>query len=121
MTRYELFRTLDSLLEIVQINEHTFNKFVISGDLAKDFYDYDQGFYDISMFYFYTNDKHWCRVWVGTFDDGDLGSWNEFETKEKAIGLLHKVVEKIRPIRVCPSYEKFNEYLRDIGVYLVYE
>ena len=62
-----------------------------------------------------------CRVWFGTVDDGDFGSWNDFETKEEALNLLGKVVKKFEDITRLPSSEELNVMFRELGVYFCFE
>lgn len=120
-TRYDVFNKLEELLQVVQTGEHCYNKMVISGDLRNVHYDYDRGFYDVSMYYLNSMGTHCCRVWFGTIDDGDFGSWNDFDNKEDAIKLLNKIVEKFKSIKVCPSLEELNKEFRDLGVYFINE
>ena len=61
------------------------------------------------------------RVWFGTVDDGDFGSWNDFETKEEALNLLEKVVKKFEDITRLPSSEELNVMFRELGVYFCFE
>lgn len=114
MTRYDLFRQLEELLELQQTGEHCYNKMIITGDL--EFGDYGTGFLDVSMWYMYMQDQHIVRVWFGTIDDGDFGSWNVLKTKEKALEMLDKVVEKFKEITVCPCQKELNDLFSDIGV-----
>jgi len=107
--------------KIVQTGEYKWNKLIQSGDLAKEHHDYGVGFYDLSIYHFYFDKQHFCRVWFGTIDDGDFGSWNDFETKEEALILLEKIVKKFDQIDRLPSSEELNKEFRDIGVYFTHE
>lgn len=121
-TRYDLLNEMREKQEITETGENRYNKLVQSGDLAKEHYDYGVGFYDISMYYIYfRGGEHCCRVWFGTIDDGDFGSWNYFETKEEALALLEKVVKKFEDITRLPSSEELNVMFREIGVYFCFE
>lgn len=122
-TRYDLLKEIKKKQEIVQTSEYCFNKLIQSGDLAKEHYDYNVGFYDISIFYFQLADKniHYCRVWFGTIDDGDFGSLNSFDTKEEALELLDKIKEEFKDIDKCPSSTELNILFRNIGVYFCLE
>ena len=124
-TRYDLLNKMRAKQKIVQTGENEWNKLIQSGDLAKEHYDYGAGFYDISISYvthpLYGSPSHYCRVWFGTIDDGDFGSWNDFETKEEALNLLEKVVKKFEDITRLPSSEELNVMFRELGVYFCFE
>lgn len=117
MTRYEVFQKLEQLLKLEKTGEFSYNKIVISGELSKSHYDYDSGFYDVSISYLLYQNKHLVRVWFGTIDDGDFGSWNEFTNKDDALSLLEKIVQKFEKITVCPSINDLNKDFLKIGVY----
>lgn len=121
-TRYDLLNEMREKQKITKTGENRYNKLIQSGDLAKEHYDYGVGFYDVSIYYaHYKGDGHCCRVWFGTIDDGDFGSWNSFETKEEALALLEKVVKKFEDITRLPSSEELNVMFREIGVYFCFE
>ena len=108
--------------KITKTGENEYNKLIQSGDLAKEHYDYGVGFYDVSMSYIkLVNSPHSCRVYFKTIDDGDFGSWNDFETKEEALNLLEKVVKKFEDITRLPSSEELNVMFRELGVYFCFE
>lgn len=123
--RYDLLRQMSKNQEIVRFEEEdriSYHKLIQSGDLAKEHYDYGVGFYDVSMSYIkLANSPHSCRVYFHTIDDGDFGSWNDFETKEEALALLEKVVEKFKDITRLPSSEELNVMFRKLGVYFCFE
>ena len=121
-TRYDLLREMREKQKIIQTGENEYNKLIQSGDLAKEHYDYGVGFYDVSISYIkLVNSPHSCRVYFNTIDDGDFGSWNDFETKEEALNLLEKVVKKFEDITRLPSSEELNVMFREIGVYFCFE
>jgi len=121
MTRYNLLKELKAKQEIVEIGENHFAKIIQSGELANYHFDYNVGFYDVSFYYFKNNNEYVCRVWFGTIDDGDYGSWNSFNTKEDSLELLDKVKSKFEDISVLPSHEELNELFSDIRVYFCKE
>ena len=124
-TRYDLLHQMSKNQEIVRFEEGdqiSYHKLIQSGELAKEHYDYGVGFYDVSMSYIkLVNSPHCCRVYFKTIDDGDFGSWNDFETKEEALALLEKVVKKFEDITRLPSSEELNVMFREIGVYFCFE
>lgn len=121
-TRYDLLREMREKQKITKTGENEYNKLIQSGDLAKEHYDYGVGFYDVSMSYIkLVNSPHSCRVHFNTIDDGDFGSWNDFETKEEALNLLEKVVKKFEDITRLPSSEELNVMFRELGVYFCFE
>jgi len=122
MTRYDLFDKLEELCSLKETGEHVYNKMVQSGDLIETHWDYGRGYYDVCVYYFKDyKEKHQCRIWFGTIDDGDFGSWNECESKEKAIELVEKAANIIKDITVCPPFKELNELFRPIGIYLCNE
>ena len=121
-TRYDLLKEMREKQKITETGENRYNKIIQSGELAKEHYDYGVGFYDVSIYYrCFKGGKHCCRVWFGTVDDGDFGSWNDFETKEEALNLLEKVVKKFEDITRLPSSEELNVMFRELGVYFCFE
>lgn len=122
MTRYDLFDKLKEMCSLKKTGEHQYNKMVQSGNLVETHWDYERGFYDVSISYYYDyKNRHCCRIWFGTIDDGDYGSWNYLETKEKAIELVEKAADILKDITVCPSHKELNELFRPIGIYLCNE
>lgn len=121
MTRYKLFDELAELCSLKKTGDHAYNKMVQSGDLVETHWDYERGYYDVRIYYLYMQGQHQCRIWFGTIDDGDYGSWNECETKEKAIELVEKAANILKDITVCPSHNKLNELFIPIGIYLCNE
>lgn len=122
MTRYDLFNKLRDLCVLEKTGEHSYNKMVQSGGLVETHWDYECGYYDVNVHYFKDyQDKHQCRIWFGTIDDGDFGSWNECETKEKAVELVEKAANIIKDINVCPPFNELNLLFRPIGIYLCNE
>ena len=125
--RYELLKEMGKNQEVVKTEDNKYsiryNKLIQSGDLKETLWDYNVGFYDVSMSYFQLGGKglHTCRVYFHTIDDGDFGSWNDFETKEEAIELLEKIIKKFKDIHRCPTQDKLNEMFRNIGVYFCLE
>ena len=121
-TRYNLLQEMREKQKITKTGENEYHKLIQSGDLAKEHYDYGVGFYDVSMSYIKLADSpHSCRVYFNTIDDGDFGSWNDFETKEEALNLLEKVVKKFEDITRLPSSEELNVMFRELGVYFCFE
>jgi hypothetical protein len=127
MIRYSLFKKAkDNLLskedlKMTKINKHMFNKFIKSGDLAREHFDYDRGYYDVSIYYFFDRGKHFCRVWFGTIDDGDFGSWNKCNTKKAALELVIAVKNRFSSINICPSQKELNSIFKDLGVQFKHE
>lgn len=122
MSRYNLFSTILGICELVKTGEHCYSKMIQSGELAQTHYDYNRGYYDVSMYYLPRgNDEHWIRVWFGTIDDGDFGSWTKCENKEKALELLDKIKDEFKDMVVCPSHEKLNKQFEKLGVYFCNE
>lgn len=121
-TRHELLRELRQKRELVQTNEYCYNKIIKSGELAKTHFDYNVGFYDVSICYFTRADGyHYVRVYFGNIDDGCFGSWNQFEDKEKSLKLLKKLKDRFETLEECPNVDKLNVMFRDLGVYFCIE
>ncbi len=124
-TRYELFSQVEEISKMTKTGENEYSKFMPSGRLAETHYDYGRGFYDVSIFYNYYPNKtlphHACRVWFGTIDDGDFGSWNYFDTKEEAIKMVEKVAELFDTIQTLPSHKDLNKMFEKMGVYFDHE
>ena len=118
MTRYDLFQQLRELCELKQTGKHSYNKMMQSGELVNTHHDYGRGYYDVSIQYFKDyKDKHQCRIWFGTIDDGDYGSWNECETKEEAVNLVENACDMFQAMTVLPGHEELNEKFRKLGIY----
>lgn len=121
MTRYDVFDKIEKLCELQKTGEHMYNKMIQSGQLAETHCDYNRGYYDVCIFYLFMNKKHYCRIWFGTIDDGDFGSWNELTTKEKAIEMVEKAKNLFKEMTVCPSYIELNKLFQNIGIYFCHE
>jgi hypothetical protein len=121
MTRYKLFEELERLCSIEKTGEYQYNKMIQSGKLINTHWDYNRGFYDVCIYYLYISGKHACRIWFGTIDDGDFGSWNYFDTKEEAINLVEKAVNIFKDIITCPTYDELNELFLPIGILFLNE
>jgi len=127
---YEKFDALKALMEIVESPKSDgveFNKMIQTGDLG--FNDYGVGFLN---FHIYSGkfgnidknstDTHQVRMSINTIDDGDMGGWSKFMTKEKADALVRKVVEEVvSTLLKFPTLEKLNEQLVPHGLYMMYE
>ena len=103
--------------KMTKTGENRYSKFIQSGRLVNDHYDHGTGYYDVSIYYIFSENSHYCRVYFATIDDGCFGSWTERATKEKAIELVEKVRDKFAEMRACPSYDELNLQFRDLGVY----
>ena len=90
MTRYERFEELQALTRMEKTGEYSWNKMIQTGGLS--LHDYSTSYIDLSIYYLLQNKKHYCRIWFGTIDDGEFGSWNEFDTAKKAKELVDKAV-----------------------------
>lgn len=125
MARYDIFKKLDEFIttycKMEKTGEYQYNKMIRSGELSKTHYDYGRGYYDVCIYYILSQNKHCCRIWFGTIDDGEFGSWTECNSKEKAIELVEKAKDIFSEIDVCPSYEELNLLFRDLGVYFCHE
>lgn len=92
---------------------------IFKGEL--DFHDYDTGMFDVCMYYIFSQGQHCVRVWFGTIDDGDFGSWTACKSKEKALALLEKVKNKFEEITTLPTQEELNDDFKELGVYFCNE
>lgn len=119
MTRYELFDQIQELCSLKQTGEHQYNKMVFTGKL--NFYDYGTGMLDVCIYYLFQENQHIVRIWFGTIDDGDTGSWTICNTKEEALVKLEQVKEWLKDITTFPTLEKINKQLLPIGIYICYE
>ena len=119
--RYDILNKLRNYQKLVKFNDYNYQKIIQSGGLAKKHSDYDVGFYDVLMSVIKINDQYACRVYFGTIDDGDFGSWNYFDSEEKALKLLNKIVNKFKDISRLPSFEELNFQFRELGVYFYFE
>jgi len=119
MTRYNLFNEINKLCELTQTGEHQYNKMVHTGLL--EFCDYNTGLLDICMYYLYQDNNHIVRIWFGTIDDGDFGSWTICDSKEEALELLNKVVDKFKDITVLPTINQLNKEFEKLKIYFCYE
>lgn len=101
----------------------TYERLLISGDLAKTHYDYGVGAYILSITVresLSTPNIWYIQTYFGTIDDGDFGSENVVDSMDKAIDLQKKIMEKFNDISVCPSQDELNVIFRDIGVYFTF-
>lgn len=121
MTRYNLFRQIEKLCTIEKTGEFRYNKMIQSGNLVQTHWDYGRGYYDVSIYYIFSNNIHFCRIYFGTIDDGDFGSWTERKSKEKAIELIEKAKDIFSEMVVCPEYNELNLLFRDLGIYFCNE
>lgn len=117
-TRYRLFDELANLTKMVKNSEHNYSKMIQSGELVETHFDYGRGYYDVNIYYLYMGEKHYCRIWFGTIDDGEFGGWNELETKEKAVEMVEKARDIFADMVSCPNFNELNLLFRKIGVYL---
>ena len=117
MTRYDVFDEITQLCKITKTGKYKYNKIIQSGELAKTHYDYGLGYYDVCIYYMFIRDKHVCRIWFGTIDDGDFGSWTECETKEEAIKLVKKSKNIFSEMIICPNYRDLNLLFKDLGIF----
>ena len=117
MTRYDLFNELAEKCKLIKTDENQYNKMIQSGELVNTHYDYGRGYYDVSIRYINVNKTHTCRIWFGTIDDGDYGSWNEFPSKEKACKLVEDACDIFKDITTCPSHQELNILFRKLGIY----
>lgn len=120
MTRYDVFEQLKELCSLKKSSETQYNKMIQSGGLVDTHHDYGRGYYDVSISYV-GHGGHFCRVWFGTIDDGDYGSWTECKSKEDACILIEKVANKFKDVVVLPTHEKLNEMFFELGVYFCQE
>lgn len=119
MTRYELFRELREMCSMKQTGEYMYNKMIQTGQL--EHYDYGTGFLDVCLYYMHMQDKHICRIWFGTIDDGDMGSWINFDNKEEAIKKLEEAIELFKTIDVFPTLKELNVECNKIGIHIIHE
>ena len=118
-TRYDIFEKLIDLTKMVK-TKTGYNKMIQTGDIGH--HDYGAGFLDLSIFYIFQEDTHLMRMWFGTIDDGDMGSWKEFDSKEEAEALIEKVANGVFADMVTfPSLKDLNDELREYGVYVCRE
>lgn len=119
ITRYDLFDKLEELCSLKQIEENQYNKMVSTGKL-ETIYDYGTGFIDVCIKYEYIPNKidgsHACRIWFGTIDDSNFGSWNFFDTKQEAIELINKACEIFKNITSFPTYRELNIIFEPINI-----
>jgi len=116
MTRYEKFEELQALTRMEKTGEYSWNKMIQTGSLS--LHDYRTGYIDLSIYYLLQSQKHYCRI---TIDDGDFGSWNEFDTAKEAKELVDKAVNFFNDMIIFPTDEELNEELRPLGIYVTYE
>lgn len=123
MTRYDLFRQVENLSKMEKTGKYMYNKFMPSGRLAETHHDYSTGFYDVCIYYIHhpSDGKHYCRVWFGTIDDGDYGSWTECKTKKKAVALVERVKDKFDTMTVLPEHTELNKEFREFSIYFCHE
>ena len=119
-TRYDLLRNIRNITELTK-TEEGYNKLIQSGELNNIHYDYGVGYYDVEIMYLFQSDKHWCRIWFGTIDDGDFGSWNECKSEESAKRLVEKAAEIFKDITICPCHKELNNIFSKIGIYFNHE
>jgi hypothetical protein len=120
MTRYSDFDKLQELTKLTK-TERGYSKFIQKGEI--EFYDYNRGFFDVDIYTFQTHKGEWLvRIWLGTIDDGDYGSWTPVESKEEGDTLVQRMVNDIFESMIAfPTQKELNELLRPYGAYVDYE
>lgn len=114
---YNRYGEISKLCQMDETGDYQYNKMIQSGELAETHFDYDRGYYDVCMYYYLDNEKkHQCRIWFGTIDDGDYGSWNELPNKEEAVELVEKARDLFKDMVVCPSHKDLNKIFNEIGI-----
>lgn len=120
MTRYYIFRKLQAFInthcKAEKTGEHRYNIFIQSGALSETHYDYGMGYYDVCIYYSLFDNQHACRIWFGTYDDGDYGSWTVCPTKEEAVALVEKAKDVFENMGACPNHVELNMMFADLGI-----
>jgi len=125
MTRYEIFNKLDEFIstycKMEKTGECQYNKMIQSGKLVDTLYDYGKGYYDVCIYYRFDGSEHYCRIWFGTIDDGDFGSWTICKSKEEAIDLVEKAKDIFSEMNICPNEEDLNHKFKNLGIHFCNE
>lgn len=125
MERNHIFNKLEEFIskycKMEKTGEYSYNKMIQSGDLRHEHYDYGRGYYDISIRYILSSNRHVCRIFFGTVDDGDFGSFTECESKEEAIELVEKAKDIFSKINICPSFKDLNLLFKEININFCHE
>lgn len=120
---HSLLQQIVDLTELRKYNEPdgtiSFGKIVFKGEL--DFYDYNVGAFFLKAYILKQKEGYCVRLWVETWDDGDMGAWGKQESLEEATERLTNLSKIMEPLVCFPKREELNEELIKIGLYLDYE
>jgi hypothetical protein len=120
--RYDLFDIIRACQKIRKLGEGSYSKMILTGKL--DFWDYGVGFlnFEIRHYYHTTEKQHYSRIWFATIDDGDMGAWVPFSSKEEVIVFNDKFAEQyLKDLSIFPTLEELNKQLRPFGIYITRE
>jgi hypothetical protein len=120
MTRYTDFDKLEELTELTK-TEKGYSKFIQKGEI--EFYEYNRGFFDVDIYTYKDHKGSWfVRIYLGTIDDGDYGSWTPVDSKEKGDALVQRMVDDIFEHMIAfPTQKELNDILRPYGACVDYE
>lgn len=124
------FEQLKQLRELTELRRYSvdgefigYGKLVFKGQL--EFYDYRLGAFFLKAYVLkgaQNHDSNHCvRLWVQSADDGELGGWGPWETKDEATKRLEKIQPFLEELTSFPTIEEFNEEIRESGLFICFE
>jgi hypothetical protein len=116
---YDIFNIIKACRKLRKLGEGKYSKMILTGEL--EFSDYGAGFINFEIYHCYQalNKQHYSRIWFGTIDDGDMGAWVPFSSKEEVIAFNDRFVEEyLKDLSIFPTLEELNKQLRPFGIYI---
>ena len=119
---YEIFSIIEECKKLRNLGKGKYSKMVLTGKL--EFCDYGVGFINFEIFHCYQamQKQHYSRIWFATIDDGDMGGWVPFSSKEEVIAFNDNFAENyLKNLNIFPTLEELNKELLPFGIYITAE